>query len=81
MVRWAGWRVTIGIDRLFTTTSESEITRKNAGITRIPAFLNLARRTDLDIGKIELSQCLFYYLEYFAECTFFLQVMITAITN
>jgi len=31
----------IGLDRLFTTTSESEIIRKNAGITRIPAFLNL----------------------------------------
>ena len=39
----------IGLDRLFTTTSESEITRKNAGITRIPAFLNLASCTDLDI--------------------------------
>ena len=31
----------IGLDRLFTTTSESEIIRKNAGITRIPAFLNM----------------------------------------
>ena len=27
-----------GLDRLFTTTSESQIIRKNAGITRIPAF-------------------------------------------
>ena len=31
----------IGLDRLFTTTSESEIIRKNAGITMIPASFNL----------------------------------------
>ncbi|MBR3778793.1 MAG: hypothetical protein IKL13_03595, partial [Clostridia bacterium] len=45
----------MGIDRLFTATSESEQTRKNAGITRIPAFLNVARSTEKDI-KVETGQ-------------------------
>ena len=38
-IRRPNKREYFGLDRLFTTTSESEIIRKNAGITRIPAFL------------------------------------------